>query len=252
MEARTAPSFNTAIRGYDREEVDEYVDSLAKALEDLEESEERARKLQQHLTRLNARIHELEDRIKTETPRTTGALGERISLLLAAAEAGAEEAIERAETEAREIVARAEADVVERRAKVASDRADADQVVRTATDRAEAQARVIEEEARQKAAALVADADRRATSRTRQVEEWEQQVVAHTHAEQAYQARLHEEAEAAFQARMEALGEQHAEAVGSLTSVRDTLDRILKAYVEDVRSPEEIDDHSERAILLSN
>ena len=227
MDARNAPSFTTAIRGYDREEVDEYVDSLAKALEDLEESEARSRKLQAHLTRLNARIHELEDRIKTETPHTAGALGERITLLLSEAEAGATTAIERAEAEAEAIVAAAQAEADRIRAEIARQRADADDFLRSATERAESQARTIEQEARNAAAVTVAEAERRAAARTRQVEEWEQQVVAHTHAEQALQARAHEEAESAHRLRMAELGAEHHQAVTHLSSVRDALTRLL-------------------------
>ncbi len=217
MEARTVPSFTTAIRGYDREEVDEYVDSLAKALEDLEESEEQNRRLQGHLSRLNARIHELEDRIRTETPHTAGALGERITLLLTEAEDGATRAIDEAEAEAAAIVERAEAS-----ARTIEEEAAA------IVERAEASARNIEAEARSQAALLVADADRRATARTRQVEEWEQQVVAHTHAQQAYQARLHQDAEDAHQARLADLSVKREAAVSALSDVRETLDKLLE------------------------
>lgn len=200
MEARnTTPSFTTAIRGYDREEVDEYVDSLAKAMEDLEEAEEQNRRLQSHLSRLNARIHELEDRIKTETPLTAGALGERITLVLTEAEAGASRTLEQAEAKAASRI-----------------------------EEAEAKARALETEAHNKQAALVADAERRAKARTRQVEEWEQQVVAHTHAQQAYQARVHKETEEAHQARMADLAAEHEAAITALRDVRETVDRLLR------------------------
>ena len=101
METSTqAPTFTVSLRGYDREEVDEYLDSLAEALAQVEEAEEHSRRLQAHVARCNARIKELEDRIRTDTPRSGAALGERIGLLLQQAEDAAAETIARASAEA--------------------------------------------------------------------------------------------------------------------------------------------------------
>src|SRR5580658_1254042 len=105
METKTqVPSFTVSLRGYDREEVDDYLDSLAEALSQVEEAEEHTRRLQAHVARCNSRIKELEDRIRSDTPKTGVALGERIGLLLHEAEEAAAETVEKAEGEARRIV----------------------------------------------------------------------------------------------------------------------------------------------------
>src|SRR5580704_8752492 len=109
----TAPSFTVSLRGYDREEVDEYLDSLAEALNRVEEAEAHTRRLQAHVTKCNARIKELEDRIRADTPKSGIALGDRIGFLLNEAEKAAAEVMSRAEAEGGRLVANAEARVVE-------------------------------------------------------------------------------------------------------------------------------------------
>ena len=66
--------------------------------------------------------------------------------------------------------------------------------MRSATARAEEQARRIETVARGEAAEIVAEAEARATARTRQIEQWAEQVVSHTRAEEA--RLLHEQQQA--------------------------------------------------------
>ena len=76
MDTKTnAPSFTVSLRGYDREEVDEYLDSLAEALTRVEEAETHTRRLQAHVAKCNARIKDLEDRIRADTPKSAVALG---------------------------------------------------------------------------------------------------------------------------------------------------------------------------------
>ena len=104
METRNHnPSFTVSLRGYDREEVDEYLDSLAEALEQVESAEEHTRQLQAHINRLNARIKELEDRLGSDSPKSGLLLGERIGILLRQAEETAEDTVNRAETQAAKI-----------------------------------------------------------------------------------------------------------------------------------------------------
>ena len=127
MDTKTnAPSFTVSLRGYDREEVDEYLDSLAEALDQVEEAEAHTRRLQAHVAKCNARIKELEDRIRADTPKSGIALGERIGDPAHEAEEAASDAISRAEAEAARIVADAEARSAE-----------AEELMRSATARAE-------------------------------------------------------------------------------------------------------------------
>jgi DivIVA domain-containing protein len=217
-----APSFTVSLRGYDREEVDEYLDSLAEALNQVEEAEAQTRRLQAHVAKCNARIKELEDRIRTDTPRTGIALGERIGQLLHQAEEAAAEALTRAETDASQIVAAADARAAE-----------AEEVMRSATNRAEEQARRIETVARGEAAEIVAEAEARATARTRQIEQWAEQVVSHTRAEEARLYLEQQRARDLAVAELNALDDQRASAVATLAALRDALGQAVGLIEEE-------------------
>ena len=208
METKTqAPSFTVSLRGYDREEVDEYLDSLAEALAQVEEAEEHSRRLQAHVARCNTRIKELEDKIRTDTPRTGAALGERIGILLHQAEEAAADVVARAEADASRTVAAAEARATE-----------AEELMQSATVRAEEQARRIETVAKGEAAEIVAEAEARAAARTRQIEQWAEQVISHTRAEEARMFVEQQKAKEAAQAELRTLADQRRTAAATLVS----------------------------------
>jgi len=206
------PSFTVSLRGYDREEVDDYLDSLAEALERVDSAEEHTRQLQSHVNRLNARIKELEDRLSSESPRSGLAVGERIGILLRQAEETAEDTVTRAESRAAEIITAAE------------EKAEAaEQVVRSAAARAEEQTRRIEAAARAEAADIVAEADSRAAARTRQIEQWAEQVVSHSRAEEARMLADQKAARESFGAEMARMKEERSSAQRVLNDLRDSL-----------------------------
>ena len=217
METKTHnPSFTVSLRGYDREEVDDYIDSLAEAMEQVDDAEEHNRRLQAHINRLNARIKELEDRISSDSPRTGVVVGERIGILLREAEDTATETITRAEARAAEIMAGADAKSLE-----------ADEIVRTAVARGEDQGRRIESAARAEAADIVAEAEARATARTRQIEQWAEQVISHTRAEEARMLREQQERKRAAVAELNTLAESRESASSVLMDLRDSLGHAL-------------------------
>jgi DivIVA domain-containing protein len=206
METKTQlPSFNVSLRGYDREEVDEYLDSVADALGHVEDATEHNRRLQAHVNRLNARIKELEDQAKSNVPRTGVVLGERVGLIINEAELTAADIIRKAEERA----------------------ATADEALRTATARGEDQARQIESSARSEAADIVSEAEARAAARTRQIEQWAEQVVSHTRAEEALMVREQQERQTAAAAELESLAAQRRAAALALSDLRDVLNRAL-------------------------
>jgi DivIVA domain-containing protein len=226
METKTnAPSFTVSLRGYDREEVDEYLDSLAEALAQVEEAEAHSRRLQSHVAKCNARIKELEDRIRTDTPRSGAALGERIGLLLHAAEEAAAETVAGAEADSTRIVAAAEARAAE-----------ADELLRNVTSHAEEQARRIETVARGEAAEIVAEAEARAAARTRQIEQWAEQVVSHTRAEEARLYLEQQRAKETATVELKTLADQRTAAAATLTELRETLGRAV-GLVADAEQP---------------
>ena len=236
METKThSPSFTVSLRGYDREEVDHYIDSLAEALEQVDDSSEQNRHLQSIVNRLNGRIKELEDRINSEAPRSGAMVGERIGILLREAEEAASDTVTRAETRAAAVVAAAEAKEHE-----------ADDIVRAALARGEDQSRRIESAARAEAAEIVAEAEARATARTRQIEQWAEQVISHTRAEEARMLREQQERRKAAKAELQFLSDQQDEASRVLTDLRDALGQAL-GLIEPV-SPAHQEEAEERLV----
>jgi DivIVA domain-containing protein len=226
LETKTqAPSFTVSLRGYDREEVDEYLDSLAEALAQVEEAEEHSRRLQAHVARCNSRIKELEDKIRADTPKTGVALGERIGLLLHEAEDAASDVIARAEADATRTVAAAEARAAE-----------AEELMQSATARAEDQARRIETVAKGEAAEIVAEAEARAAARTRQIEQWAEQVISHTRAEEARMFVEQQKAKDAAASELRTLAEQRRSATATLLNVREAIGRAV-GLIEDNEEP---------------
>lgn len=218
MESKTnAPSFTVSLRGYDRMEVDEYLDSLAEALGQVEQAEERVHGLQAHIDRLNARIAELEDRIRSDVPRSGALLGERIAILLRSAEETAADTVGRAEAEATELVSKAREEV-----------AAAEDQARGAIQRGEEQARRVDAAARAEAAEIIAEAESRASTRTRQIEQWAEQVISRTRAEEARMLKEQQEKRERGEADLRALAEQREAVAASIATLRDQLGQALE------------------------
>lgn len=217
MESKTqSPSFTVSLRGYDRMEVDEYLDSLAEALGQVEEAEEVNRGLRNHIERLNARIADLEERISTDTPKTGAVLGERIAILLGSAEETATETIGRAEKQAAEMLDKAREEVEQ-----------AEDQARGAIVRGDEQARRIEAAARAEAAEIVSEAEARASARTRQIEQWAEQVVSHTRAEEARMLTEQQQKRDASEEELRRLAERRDAVAGTITELRAALGEAL-------------------------
>ena len=182
----TSPSFTVSLRGYDRMEVDEYLDSLAQALGQVELAEQRSQGLLAEVDRQKARIADLERRIHSEVPRNGVVLGERIAILLRSAEETAGETMNHADEEARRTKATAEAS----------------------------------------AADIIADAERRATARTRQIEQWADQVISQTRFE-----------EARILTELKALADQRDAVAANIAELRESLGTALGVVGPPVELP---------------
>lgn len=88
------PSFTTAIRGYQKEEVHAFLRELRQ--EHSDESRDRQR-LERETQELRQRVASLERAMSTTTPHTIDALGERMLLILHHAEAASTDAVSAAE-----------------------------------------------------------------------------------------------------------------------------------------------------------
>jgi DivIVA domain-containing protein len=217
MQTKTqAPSFTVSLRGYDRLEVDEYLDSLAEALGRVELANEQTRGLEAENERLRSRIADLEQRILSEPPAGGAVAGERVGLILRAAEEAAADALARAREEAESMLAGARAEA-----------AQAEDQARGAALRAAEESRRIEAAARAQAAEIIAEAESRASARTRTIEQWAEQVVSQTRAEEARMraevAARREEAEA----ELAAICAQRDAVAATLTELRESLGHAL-------------------------
>ena len=69
----------------------------------------------------------------------------------------------------------------------------------------------------------MSEAEARATARTRQIEQWAEQVVSHTRAEEARLLHEQQQAKEAALAELRDLSDQRGRAIGSLTALREAL-----------------------------
>ena len=162
-----------------------------------------------------------------ERPLPGAALGERIGILLHQAEEAAADVVARAEADASRTVAAAEARVAE-----------AEELMESATTRAEDQARRIETVAKGEAAEIVAEAEARAAARTRQIEQWAEQVISHTRAEEARMFVEQQKAKEVAATELRSLAEQRRTAAATLLSVREAIGRAV-GLIDDKDDKEE-------------
>ena len=112
MTTELTPQFAVTVRGYDRAQVDDYVDTLrnwhGNATARMQAAETEAAQLREQVVRLRQRVADLEQQTGQEPPRTITALGDRVTRILQLAEEAAAETRSEAESEARIIVAKAE------------------------------------------------------------------------------------------------------------------------------------------------
>lgn len=198
-----AQEFAVTVRGYDRAQVDSYVDTLREWLGNatfrMEASEAENSALREQVVMLRTRVAQLEQQVTDNPPRTIEALGDRVCRILILAEEGAVAVTADAEAEAVAILGRArhEADDLQKTAKARH--AEAEAFVAGASQQAaslvqQAEARAVEAAARLRieaeswAKACEADAETRATAReaeaaTREVEAAQRAAALVTEAE---------------------------------------------------------------------
>ena len=221
MEAKTlSPTFTVSLRGYDRMEVDEYLESLSDALGQVEHSREHARQLQSVIAKLKGRIIELEERINSDTPRTGAVLGERIGLLLRQAEDTAADTIRRGEDRAAELIADSNRKL-----------ADAEDEAAAMIARAEEQARRADAAAKAESDESIAEAERRATGRARDIEQWADQVISRTRADEARMRHDQEAERQRAMAELQALAAKRNTVAVTLADLRESLGTALGLVV---------------------
>jgi cell division septum initiation protein DivIVA len=117
MTTELMPQFATTLRGYDRIQVDSYVETLREWLETatarMEAAQAESLQLHQHVAWLRQRVAEFEAQSSHEPPRSVSALGDRVARILGLAEESAEAVRASAETTATEVVSKAHEEAAE-------------------------------------------------------------------------------------------------------------------------------------------
>jgi DivIVA domain-containing protein len=111
MTTELAQEFAVTVRGYDRAQVDSYVDTLREWLGNatvrMETAEADSARMREQVVQLRTRLAHLEEQVAENPPRTIAALGDRVEMILRLAEEGATAAQGDAEAEAVAIIGRA-------------------------------------------------------------------------------------------------------------------------------------------------
>lgn len=221
--------FTLTFRGYDKAEVDEYVETLwdrqAEANSALEEAEETIVSLETRVQAYVQRVADLESCVRDENPRTIAALGERVTLILEQAEDAAAETVVAAQQEAdaiRQNATRAAERVTQNATSHASElEASAAATVHAANERA----RQLEHEARRSATQILDDAEAQAQARISDITQWVNHVRAQIKAEQIQAA---EEFCAARDERQAELRDIVARRDGVLDGLRDVCESVTE------------------------
>ncbi len=223
--------FTLTFRGYDKAEVDDYVESLwdrqAETTSALEEAEEAIVSLEAKVQAHVQRVADLESCVRDENPRTIAALGERVTLILEQAEDAAAETVVAAQQEAdaiRQNAAQAAQRVTQHAASHASElETSAAVIVRTASERA----RQLENDARRSATQILDEAEAQAQARISDITDWVNRVRAQIKAEQI------QAAEEFFAARNQRQAELH-DIVARRDGVLDGLRTVCESVTETI------------------
>jgi cell division septum initiation protein DivIVA len=225
------PRFTVSLRGYDKDEVDEYLESLATHATDADGElmayRQRSRDLESEVQRLGSRVRELEDAIRTETPHTVRAIGERITLILSEAEAGASETLAQAESRADQLVAGAREEAEELRREATTELAEARETRKESQRAAEEQLARAEAEAKARASAILNEAESRARRRQAQIEGWAQEVIAATQADQAQMSEEFAILRRRHESELIELTTRRDDVVASLRSLQQSISRAV-------------------------
>lgn len=227
--------FDVVLRGYDRRQVEDYVERVEVALAEADRQHgddgERLAVLEQEVLSLHQRVAEAEERA-AGLPEAASRIGERLATMLRLAEEEAEQIVTQARERAAASMSERTADLDRREAEVLGAAAAAEQL------RLEAQrdADALRAHAQQEVQTLAADARRRADSLVAEAREQAESMIAHA-TEQADLKRrtaeedvviIHDDARAQA-AHERAIAQQQ---VDDLTRQRETIAAQLQALRE--------------------
>jgi cell division septum initiation protein DivIVA len=234
----TTPEFSVTVRGYDRAQVDEYIDWirewLGNATSRMKTAEVESSQLREQLHRLQERMGEVEGELTKEAPRSIAALGERVSKILQLAEDGAAAVRSDILAEAQQVVAqaRAEADeltrtTVQRQSELEGLLARASQQAHQTVQQAEARAaetlHKAESRAQETATKLVSDAEARAADREAKAEKRARDLIEKAEAERTKVLEQLAAEKARVGDQIEALVAQRDDVLSGIHKLREAL-----------------------------
>jgi chromosome segregation ATPase len=231
MTTELTPQFAVTVRGYDRAQVDDYVDTLrnwhGNATARMQAAETEAAQLREQLVRLRQRVADLEQQTGQEPPRTIAALGDRVTRILQMAEEAASETRAAAEAEAQMIVAKAQDDADALASSTRARQAEVEAFLTSATEQAQQAVEHAEERAAEAAASVTVAAETNAAEREAQAEQRSREILAAAEAERANVLEQLAAEQSRAEAELEALRAQRDEMRAGLTQLRESLHRTL-------------------------
>ena len=239
------PSFTVTLRGYDKDEVDEYIESISDTrgndVEALEAADATIRSLEEEVRRQAERVAKLESCVRDETPRSIAALGERLTLILEQAENAASETVAQARREA-EAARQEAAEAAERTTRYASYQASEAQARALIITRdADEHVRQVEETATTRAVEILDDAEAQAQARIGEIHEWVERVRAQIRSEQQQAAAAFSAVQARRAAELREIALRRDSLLTSLTTVCESVTAMVASArhaVDDAGAPE--------------
>lgn len=222
-----APEFAVTVRGYDRAQVDEYIDWLREWLSNatvrMESAEAESARLREQVERLQMRVDDLQAETSGEPPRTIGALGERMTRILELAEEGAAAVRADAETEAERLLARARSEAEGQVRGTQQRQAELDGKLADANERAQQTVAQAEARAADAVARQMHDAEAKAKAWEAQARERARELVEGAQLQRSAVLEQLNTEKAALDAHLAALAAQRAEILASLSRLHESL-----------------------------
>ncbi|MDQ1358229.1 MAG: hypothetical protein QOJ52_1678 [Acidimicrobiaceae bacterium] len=231
MTTELAPQFAVTVRGYDRPQVDDYVDTLREWLGNatlrMEEAESENAHLREQVALLRNRLGQVDQHLNDSPPRSMQALGDRVTRILQLAEEGAIAVQADADAEAVAVIGRARQEAADLIATAQTRQADMEAFIAGAADQATVLVQQAEARATESANRLLAESEAQAAGREAQAAERGQAVVAEAEAQRGrILTQLREEQEA-MRAELHRLEAERDEMRDGLTRLRESLHRTI-------------------------
>jgi DivIVA domain-containing protein len=231
MITQTEAAFAVTVRGYDRAQVDEYVDTLREWLDNatvrMEAAESERGRLTEQVMLLRTRITQLERQLNDTPPRSIAALGDRVGQILRLAEEGAVNVQADAEAEAVAILGKARQDAADvvgeaqaRCAEMETFTADARRQAADTFDQAEARSA-------EAASRLLAEAETRAVEREADAVQRARALIVEAEGQRKHILAQLEKKEADLRVEVERLVSERDGVRDGLTRLRESLHRTV-------------------------